>query len=483
MKGDMNFASADRSKSNLLEPKWQPIAILLIAAALLVSVFKLWDPYSYWIDEAFSVDSSIDSIDVLYQHLLDDVHPPLYQIILKLWIGIFGAGEPATRTLSWLFGIASIYPLFRFSRRYGQVFSTTALLVFCTATPFIFNSNETRPYAMTLFMCVLAVTNFPYAAASSVTYKFLASCVLLSLSHYFGLIFVGVMLGLCFFQNLKNVPSLVKISLTGLVCLVWPIHHILVGSVLKKTGGEFWIEVGGFAESFAIAASGFLPKTGRGGGYALVVGLAAAILFAVHSRTKRDASPVVSVALNTSLMALSFMLLIAIFDLHTPMSTGRNYIVLLPPVAFALASIVVILSDKFPALRGALMTAVLCYCVLLLIFSYRSIVWKASAVQDWKNATRVSMAAAAQGRDVYFIGHGGTVHYYLRLYGGPAASAIDYIPGATKVTRAAVLIYGNIGQKEFEQLSLDMKLLNAQRIFPAEKAPGDGYPAGAYLIN
>ena len=236
-----------------LQSKWGYIALLFILAGVSISTFKLASPYSYWVDELYSVTASKESLTSLHLILLSDVHPPLYQLLLKSWIIVFGDSEFSTRSLSWLFAVASIYPLWRFSKNYDLVFFVCSLVVFSTSMFFTYYANESRPYTITLFFATLASTYYFAEINERVSPKFLIACVVLSLSHYFGLILVGVILGFRLFESRTNRDNAFKILGAGVVAGLWPLHHALNGTILEKTGGNFSIKVYGFTDSFRIA--------------------------------------------------------------------------------------------------------------------------------------------------------------------------------------------------------------------------------------
>src|SRR3989338_7590890 len=69
---------------------------------------------SFWRDEAFSyIMAHQNIVDILY-HTAEDFNPPLYYVLLSLWMTIFGHSEIALRTLSLLFFWATIYISFDF---------------------------------------------------------------------------------------------------------------------------------------------------------------------------------------------------------------------------------------------------------------------------------------------------------------------------------------------------------------------------------
>ncbi|MEA5411897.1 hypothetical protein VB737_08975 [Synechococcus sp. BA-120 BA3] len=87
----------------LQRPPRRLVTAVLILCCLGFAGQGLTTAYSYWSDEIWSVAASSADWGVLFRDwLLPDTHPPLYQVLLKLWIGVFGPGETATRSLSFL---------------------------------------------------------------------------------------------------------------------------------------------------------------------------------------------------------------------------------------------------------------------------------------------------------------------------------------------------------------------------------------------
>lgn len=144
----------------------QQLGILLIIGAGL-RLYLLADK-SIWLDEAFSITISQHGLlDMLHLIVRTDTHPPLYYLVLKLWL-ILGDGEMQTRLLSALFSLASI-PLMYYlavliynDKRVGLIAAT--ILAF---SPFqVWYAQETRMYAMLIFL-VLASACFFFRAMHS----------------------------------------------------------------------------------------------------------------------------------------------------------------------------------------------------------------------------------------------------------------------------------------------------------------------------
>jgi mannosyltransferase len=130
------------------------LPILLLAFLLRVAYL---DGQSMWWDEAFSVTiSNMDLQSLLAEVLADRVHPPLYYLVLRVWLTL-GQGEFVVRALSaflGVLGVASLFPMATLvdDRRLGAV-SAFALAI---SPMHIWYSQEARMYSLVVFLTVLA---------------------------------------------------------------------------------------------------------------------------------------------------------------------------------------------------------------------------------------------------------------------------------------------------------------------------------------
>lgn len=314
---------------------------VLVAVALLFAINGIWRPYSYWLDELFSVAASNETLHGLFHAwILVDVHPPLYQLALKLWISLFGISEPATRSLSLLSTVGIMAWLaWRF-------FDTTEqrlwLLLVCT-TPFFGNfAQEARPYGILLALAALALQ----ALVTGKDKRFLLILVIMSLTHYFGLILAGSLIFVGYFMRGFWSP---RGLLASAAIVIWPLCHILLGDILGLTGGNFWIQVDGLGGTvgnlFAIINPVFEFMQVRVPAIWIVylLLLLALLVFFIRGSFVRDAAAVGSVAVTDSVAGsnyrneryiawalLLFFAAIAVVDQFSPLSTKRNFYVALP---------------------------------------------------------------------------------------------------------------------------------------------------------
>ena len=59
----------------------------------------------FWMDEALSVGISSHSLTAIPGVLRHDGSPPLYYMLLHVWMSVFGSSETATHALSLVFGL------------------------------------------------------------------------------------------------------------------------------------------------------------------------------------------------------------------------------------------------------------------------------------------------------------------------------------------------------------------------------------------
>ena len=115
----------------------------------------------FWMDEALSVGISSHSLTSIPGVLRHDGSPPLYYLLLHVWMSVFGSSESATHAMSLLFGLLTIpagawaaWSLF--GRRAGLIAAVLfALNPFITAY-----SQETRMYTLMALLGLLATAGF-----------------------------------------------------------------------------------------------------------------------------------------------------------------------------------------------------------------------------------------------------------------------------------------------------------------------------------
>ncbi|MBM3790570.1 MAG: phospholipid carrier-dependent glycosyltransferase, partial [Acidobacteria bacterium] len=134
---------------------------LLLLCALALRLPRLGE--SLWSDEVVYTSAFLQS-ESLSKILFRDVHPPLYPLILRAVIDVFGDGEVAVRLPSLLFGIGSLALLFVlvdewFDRRSAW----TAAALMAISPVHIWYSQENKTNMLLLLLTLWTFYQLPRA--------------------------------------------------------------------------------------------------------------------------------------------------------------------------------------------------------------------------------------------------------------------------------------------------------------------------------
>jgi mannosyltransferase len=149
-------------------PSGTLLAALVLLGLLLVSGYlrTLALGESLWMDEGLSIGIASQPLFDVPHTLRVDGSPPLYYMLLSLWMDVFGDGPAETQALSVAIALISI-PLGMwagwslFGRRAGLI-----LAALCAVNPFLTNyAQETRMYSLMLVLSLAATTAFLHAFA------------------------------------------------------------------------------------------------------------------------------------------------------------------------------------------------------------------------------------------------------------------------------------------------------------------------------
>lgn len=137
-----------------------PLLYLFIAAALarFVTITQ-----SLWLDEATTVNvaRNMSAQQIITQFSPNDFHPPLYYLVMDMWVSLFGSSEIAVRIPSVLFCLLAGYFVYKIGTLIGN-----AKIGFASAAFFLFNplvlyySQEVRMYMMVTALCAIACYYF-----------------------------------------------------------------------------------------------------------------------------------------------------------------------------------------------------------------------------------------------------------------------------------------------------------------------------------
>ena len=163
------------------------IYIILILAFIL-RVIKL--NQSLWLDEAININAirGLGFKDIVFNYSLGDFHPPLYHVLLKIWMLIFPVSEISIRMMSVILGVATIFITYKIAKAIFE--KKTALIsaaLLSTAPLHIYYSQEARMYMLASFFASLSVYFFVLIIKKDNLYLwvgFITSTVLMLYSDY-----------------------------------------------------------------------------------------------------------------------------------------------------------------------------------------------------------------------------------------------------------------------------------------------------------
>src|SRR3954451_13889944 len=119
---------------------------------------------AYWIDEGLSVGIGSHPLLDIPGVLLKDGSPPLYYMLLHVWMGWFGTSEYATQSLSAIFGLLCVPAAFWAGNVMMGRRVAWAAAAMAAVNPFLtLHSFEARMYALMILLGIVASTAFVLA--------------------------------------------------------------------------------------------------------------------------------------------------------------------------------------------------------------------------------------------------------------------------------------------------------------------------------
>lgn len=394
--------------NHTLATDWlRKLLYLLPLAGLALAVANIWVPYSYWFDELYSVTESQQDLAGMFDILLTDVHPPLYQLLLWVWMRLFGDTEPASRAMSLMFALASLATLTWWARRQSHWLRIGTLIFFATSMLFPYYAQETRSYAMLL--CLSTLLTITFLDQDDDRKRFITLLViglLLSLTHYFGLLVTSVVYSWLFIANLRKPKRTLLLLLASALALAWPIFQAHYGTLMEKTGGHFWIQIDGPFDTIKTALKSATSMTWVW----LVIAAIALSIKQVRSGYK----PHLNNLVKLTFLVTGTIFLAVLIDLHTPVSTNRNFIVLLPAFAILFGiGINMLFRQRYTTVIAVLLLVMVGYGNLRK--DYKSMHNKWAPEQNWKEAASYLASHAEPDMAFYFLPFEDTL-YPSRIY-------------------------------------------------------------------
>ncbi len=122
-------------------------AWLILALALALRCVRL-SAKNLWLDESASWDLATSTVDRLIAWTAGDVHPPLYYVLLKGWVALFGDSLAAMRSLSVVASVVALGLFYRLALGFMSRGVALTLLLWGALSPHsVYHAQEVRMYA------------------------------------------------------------------------------------------------------------------------------------------------------------------------------------------------------------------------------------------------------------------------------------------------------------------------------------------------
>jgi len=164
------------------------ILFLILAIGAFLRLYNI-SGKGFWYDETCSLSfTGYDWKDILTHRYMTR---PVYFIILKLWVGLFGSGEFVARLPSVIFGIASIFFIYKVAKSlFDQNVGMLSAFIFSISPFQIYYSRELRNYSLFLLLALFSMFVFikTLDRGKSILYSlYVLINILLVYTHPFGL--------------------------------------------------------------------------------------------------------------------------------------------------------------------------------------------------------------------------------------------------------------------------------------------------------
>lgn len=223
--------------------------IIIIALTAIIPIIAIFNP-NLWFDEAYSVGLANQGWKNLLVSAIDDVHPILYYVLLKIFTIIFGNSLVVYRLFSLIpIIILSIFAYTHIGKKFGEKTGLyfSFILLFLPITLHYGTQIRMYPWAMlfvaiTAFYAYKAVTE-EYNKKNWIIFAIFSICS--AYTHYFGLFTIGIINILMLIYIIKNKKELLKKwFLYGAIQILAYIPGLII--FLKQSlrvAGGFWISV------------------------------------------------------------------------------------------------------------------------------------------------------------------------------------------------------------------------------------------------
>lgn len=291
-----------------------PVALALAGLAGLAVALRLEGLGSWlWMDEGISVGIASHPLLRIPGLLVQDGSPPLYYLLLHVWMAVVGSSETQTHALSLVLAVAAVpvglwagWSLF--GRRAGWI-----VAILTATSPYLgFFATETRMYSLVVLLSLVATAAYLHVFAyGRGRYQplFVAALVLLLYTHNWGLFLAGAaVLGLvpCALAGEERTRLLRRsaVSFGAVVLLYLPWAPTLLAQA--RTTGAPWSPTPTLREAVSILGE-VLGDTNERVLVALVLTAGVAVATMIRRRSTEGAAAAALVVLVSVTLGLGWV--------------------------------------------------------------------------------------------------------------------------------------------------------------------------------
>lgn len=220
--------------------------VLLMVAIVLRFWFMGKTDLGY--DESFSLYMALQSVPDLVRMLCQGDNPPLWELLLHYWVKAFGISEVAIRSLSLIFSVLTVIPIYLVGEKYlHRIAGIAASLCYCFSTFSIYMAHECRVYSLIGCCTAFSLLLFISVVHQPKPFKFILLTLvnlMLMYGHYLSvwIIVMDFIIALGIKPIRKRIWKPYLIHAAALIILFAPMFPVLFSRFMDSGVNGTWIE-------------------------------------------------------------------------------------------------------------------------------------------------------------------------------------------------------------------------------------------------
>ncbi len=220
--------------------------LVLIAVAVVLRVLHIGKT-DLGGDESFSLYMALQGVPDIVRMLCQGDNPPLWELLLHFWVKVFGISEVAIRSLSLIFSVLTVVPIYLLGERHLQRFAgIAATLCYCFSTFSIYLAHECRVYSLIGFCTASSVLLFISAIHKPKPFRFILLTIvnlMLMYGHYLSvwIIVMEFLVALSVRSIRKKIWKPYVLHAAALILLFTPMFPVLFRRFMDSGISGTWI--------------------------------------------------------------------------------------------------------------------------------------------------------------------------------------------------------------------------------------------------